>query len=112
MAGVGLLDALLALANVARAAICIDDALRSTACDRVRFGNVSGQAVANWVSKMVDLTGGPGAAGAGIAGVGLLHAFLILADVARMTVVVSLALRSAAGDGVWLRDQTGKAVAN
>ena len=112
MAGIGLFNALLALANVACATICVNDALWSTASDCVWFGNVSGQTVANWVSKMIDLTGGPRATGAGIAGVRLLHALLILADVAMLAVVVSLALWSAAGDGVWLWDQAGKAVTN
>ena len=112
VAGVGLLDALLTLANVAGATISIDDALWSTSCDCVRFGNVSGQAVANWVASTVDLTGGSWTTGAGIAGVGLLHTLLIAADVAIATVGVNLALRSAAGDGVWLWDKSGKAVTN
>ena len=112
MAGIRLFNALLALANVACATVCINDALWSTACDCVGFGNVSGQAVANWVSKMIDLTGGPRATGTGIAGVRLLHTLLILADIAMLTIVVSLALWSAAGDGVWLWDQARKAVTN
>ena len=100
------------LADQPLLAVGVSDALRSAASDCVWFGNVSGQTVANWVSKMIDLTGGPRATWAGIAGVRLLHALLILADVAMLAVVVSLALWSAAGDGVWLWDQTGKAVTN
>ena len=112
MAGVGFLDTLLALTNIACATICVNDAFWSAACDCVWFGNISGQAVANWVSEMVDLAGGPGATGTGITGIGLLHALLILADITRVTVVVSLALWSAASDGVWFWDETGKAVTN
>ena len=110
MAGVGLLHTLLALANVSCAAICVDDTLWSTACDGVWFGNISGKAVTDWVSEMVDLTSGPWAAGTGITRIRLRHTLLVLADITMVTVRVYLALGSTAGDGVWFWDQTRKAV--
>ena len=112
MAGVGLLHTLLALANVSCAAICVDDTLWSTACDGVWFGNISGKAVTDWVSEMVDLTSGPWATGTGITGVRLWHTLLVLADITMVTVGVYLTLRSTASNGVWFWDETGKAVTN
>ena len=112
MAWVGLLHTLLALANVSCAAICVDDTLWSTACDGVWFGNISWEAVTNWVSKMVDLASGSWTTGTGITRVRLRHTLLVLADVTIVTVRIYLALRSTAGDGVWFWDQTRKAVTN
>ena len=112
MAGIGLLHTLLALANVSCAAICINDALWSTACDGVWFWNISGKAVTDWVSEMVDLTSGPRTAGTGITRIRLRHTLLVLADITMVTVRVDLALRSTACDGVGFWDKTGKAVTN
>ena len=61
---------------------------------------------------MVDLTSGSWATGTGITGVRPRHTLLVLADITMVAVRVYLALRSTAGDGVWLRDQTREAVTN
>ena len=112
MAGVGLLNALLALANVSCATICIDDTLWSTACDGVWFGNISGKAVTDRVSEMVDLTSGPWAAGTGITRIRLRHTLLVLTDITMVTVRVYLALGSTACDGVRFWDEAREAVTN
>lgn len=112
MAGIGLLNTLLALTDIASSTICIYDAFWPASSDCVWFGNISRQAVANRVSGTVDLTSGSWATWTGIAGIRLLNAFLILADIARVTVIVSHALWTTTSDCVWLWNQTRKAMAN
>ena len=112
VAGIRLLNTLLTLTDVASSTICIYDTFWPTSSDCVWFGNISRQAMANWVSSTVDLTSGSWATGTGIAWIRLLDAFFILTDIARVTVIVSLALRSTTSDCVWLWNQTRKAMAD
>lgn len=51
-------------------------------------------------------------AGIWVAGVGFLHALLVEALVALLTVVITLALRPAAGDGVGFGNEAGQTVAD
>lgn len=112
IAGISLLHALLVLADIATVTVVINDTLRSTSRDGVGLGHVSGLAVADRVSSPVDFASGSGTAGAGNAGIGLFDALLVSTDVSAVAVIVGLALWPAAGDGVWLGDQTSKAVAD
>ena len=80
-------------------------ALHVTAFDGVLHGDEPWEAAADGVLELVDLAGGAGAAGTGVAWVRFLNTALVLADEAVAAVGVDGALGAAAGDGVGLGDQ-------
>lgn len=110
VAGVRSLHALLLVrANVTGATVRVNGAFRSTTCDSVRFRDEAGQTFADWITVPVGRARGSGSAGRRVARIWLLHALLVLANIAVVTVGVHHALRAATSDGIRLRDEASQA---
>ncbi len=101
------------LADVARAAIRIPLALPAAAGDRVRLGDVGGQAAADGISVSGDRALCVGPAGRRVAGIRLVRAAVVHADArAAAAIRIAFALPLAAGNGVRHGDEAGEAAAD
>ena len=88
---------------------CEKALLLGCTCDSVRFRDEAGQTFADWITVPVGRARGSGSAGRRVARIWLLHALLVLANIAVVTVGVHHALRAATGDGIRLRDEASQA---
>ena len=104
---VRLLDTSLTLTDESLLTVRVNDTLWLTPGDSVGVGDEPGLTSADGVTIPSHRALGSGPTGVWIAGVGLDDTSLALADVALLTVRVYDALRTAAGDGVGLGDETG-----
>ena len=107
VAGVGLLDTSLGLANISRLTVRIPHTLRTAARDGVWFWDQTGFASANRVSTKVYRTHGSGPARGRVARIRFLHAPLVLTDEPGLAVRVPDTLGLAAGDSIRVGDKSG-----
>ena len=111
-AGIGSGDTLVVAADHSGPAVQIPFALSTATSDGVRLGDVGGQASADGIACLADHALGVWAAWTWIAGIRLLNAPLVLADIPLLAVWVYDALRPTASDCVWFGNETGFAPTN